>query len=75
MKQTVLDFNPTEREWEGNIGEFTKEEVLAMSEQSQFIMIGTLLWSRGEKEEATKYIEMIEDEQLKLDVYRTITHF
>ena len=71
---TILDFNPTKEDWDLFIGDFSKEEVLAMDEDSQRRMIGELLWERGEKDKAQKYINAIEDEQLRLDVIRSITH-
>lgn len=71
---TILDFNPTKEEYEAFVGDFTREEAAAMSSNSQMAMIGELLWSRGETEEAKRYIEQIDDEQFKLDVYRSVTH-
>ena len=71
---TILDFNPTEEEYDAFVGNFTEEETAAMSKNSQMAMIAELLWFRGEKEEAKRYIEQIDDEQYKLDVYRNVTH-
>lgn len=72
--ETILDFNLTKEEYEAFVGDFTKEEVKEMSRNSQMAMIGELLWFRGKKEEAKRYIEQIDDEQYKLDVYRNVTH-
>ena len=71
---TILDFKPTKEEYDAFVGNFTEEEAAAMSKNSQMAMIGELLWFRGEKEEAEKYIEQIDDDQYKLDVYRNVTH-
>lgn len=72
--KTVIDFNPTKEEWDLFIGDFSKEEVLAMDEDSQRRMIGELLWARGEEDKAQEYINAIEDEQFRLDVMRSVTH-